>query len=559
MPNINKYAYIIFSPYFVLLMAIAFACTVRYLDTRALYMPYTSAVTLSLSALLYLTSRRPFFSLYAAGTVTLLIGLASKVKYDQKGFALHYYDFAFTGADSAALSFLTTHYSRIFYGGMAILGVAIALLTLVYRLDRPRAPRLPVRVGMVGTCIALAVFLYPQPRPDNPAYLPFIGGYNGSAFYFSLADFDPMGPKIKLSDRLASDVKESLPRTVDCEIGDRPDVMLILSESQADPGLFPGVKLPTDFRKLFASEDGAIRPLTVETYGGGTWVTNFSVLTGLSSTDFGWQSSYVTELMEGRVRGALPELLAACGYRTITIMPMLYRFVNEGNFLRSIGFQEIYDAEALGLTVGDKTLTDRVYFDFAEKLIAAHHEKSDQPLFISLQTMFPHSPYDTAHGPLDAVAAERLSDDPHLNEYLHRVHTSRLDAQRFLTAVERQTTSRGTVVIDYGDHQSVATKSVLEQNGGLQLTDFDSPAYRTFLSVHAFNTELETKIFDAPMDVGYLAAALVEAADLPTSPLMRSLADLRKACDGRYHGCRQTALVDRHLTMRVNGGLLDLN
>jgi hypothetical protein len=540
-------------------MAVGFAGIVRYLDTRALYMPYTAAVTLAIATLIYAASRRPFFSLYAAGSVTLLLGIASKVKYDQKGFALHYYDLAFTGTDSAALAFLTTHYSAIFYGGVAVLGAAIMALTVIYHIDKPLAPRFPVRAGMFAGSVALAVVLYPQPRPDNPAYLPFIAGYNGSAFYFSLADFDPMGQKIKLADRLAPGVQESLPDGMDCEGSNRPDVMLVLSESQADPGLFPGLKLPTDFRNLFASGDGTVRPLTVETYGGGTWVTNFSVLTGLSSTDFGWQSSYVTEVMEGRIRGALPELLAACGYRTVTVMPMLYRFVNEGAFLRSIGFQEIYDAEALGLTVGDKALTDRVYFEFAEKLIVEHRKTSDQPLFISLQTMFPHSPYDTLHGPPDDVAAEIHTDDPHLNEYMRRVLASRLDVQRFLAEVERNTSARGTVVLDYGDHQSVATKSLLEQNGGLNLTDFRSPAYRTFVSVHAFDTPLKMDVFDAPMDVGYLAAALVEAADLPSSPMMRDLADLRRSCKGRYHSCDETTLVDRHLTMRVNGGLLDLN
>ncbi len=262
--------------------------------------------------------------------------------------------------------------------------------------------------------------------------------------------------------------------------------------------------------------------------------------------------------MDGRIGGALPELLAACGYRTVSVMPVFQQLVNEGNFLRSIGFQEIYDAAALGLTGAGNSTEDRVYFDFAEKLIDEHRKKDDRPLFLSIQTMFAHGPYDTMPDAQN-LSFTTFSDDPQLNNYLSRVHAARLEFRRFLDERRDEPGLRGTVLLEYGDHQSVVTKPLLELDGELRLTDLTSPAYRTFLSIHAFETPVNKHLFDKPMATGFLAATLVEAAGLPSSPLMRSLAELRRACGGKYHDCPQRELVDANLTMRANGGLLKLD
>lgn len=558
MTVIRRFAGILVHPAAVFVLAIAFAGVLRYLDKRGAYLPYTAAVTLTLAAIAYIASRRPIFSLYTAGAVTLLIGIASKVKFDLKGFALHYYDLVFTGGDTSALDFLVRNYGYILYIGLALIGVAVVLLAVVFTADRPRAPRLLWRVGLVPACVGLAILLFPKATPENQGFMPFIDGYNASAFYFSFADFDPMGRKVKLADHLKTDVGESLSGTADCGTGQKPDVMLVLSESQADPAIFPELGLPEDFRALFASDDGMVRPLSVEIFGGGTWATNFSVLTGLSPTDFSWQSHYVTELMENRIRGALPEMLAACGYRTVTIMPMFQQFVNEGDFLRSIGVQEVYDAAALGLAGVGNLTEDSTYYDFAEKLIAKHRATDGRPLFLAIQTMFAHGPYDAAPETRDA-GSKPFSDDPQVDNYLRRVHAARLQIHRFLAERQAEPGPRGTVLLEYGDHQPIATKPLLEQRGDLRLADLTSPAYRTFLSIHAFETPVDKHLFDKPMATGFLAATLVEAAGLPSSPLMRSLADLREACGGKYHDCPQRELVDANLTMRANGGLLKLD
>ena len=68
------------------------------------------------------------------------------------------------------------------------------------------------------------------------------------------------------------------------------------------------------FRSLdpfFLSADGQLRHLRVETYGGASWLTQFSVLAGVSSNAFGKMSSFVQPFMSGRLGDAVPQVLAS--------------------------------------------------------------------------------------------------------------------------------------------------------------------------------------------------------------------------------------------------------
>ncbi len=525
-------------------------------------MPYTFAVTLTIAAFFFLICRRFVFSLYAAGALVLLLASVSAVKHRLKGFALHFFDFVFTGLDTSAVSFLAQHYSAILFAALLILTLVLVVLAFVYSKEKPLKLHWGLRSGALAAGIALSVALFPPPRPREPAYLPYIDGYNASAFFISLGDISwPLG-SVELGKRLAAtqSVDEALEATPECgPARDMPDVAMILMESTTNPAIFPQLSTPAALQASFRSFDGKERALYVENYGGGTWISNFSAMTGLSSTDFGWQASYLTHFMEGRIRGSLPEVLAACGYRTVTVMPMRSSFVNEGPFLQSIGFQEIHDADTMGL---EPTATsDRPYFDYAQKLVAEHRATDGRPLFLAMQTLVAHGPYDTPLVPESEVPATRFAEDAGANEYMRRVVASRGYLAAFLEALKADAGDRGTIAIEFGDHQSEATMPYLQQLlGGESLySDFRSLTYRTYVAVHGFGAKLDATVFDEAIDIGYLAPTLIEAANLPTSPMFRHLSEVRKACGGRYHTCEQRELVDAHLKMRADSGMLVLD
>lgn len=548
---------LILHPVCLLMAAALFFALVRYLDTRWRFMPYTFSITLVIAAALFLVSRRYAFSLYAAGSVVVLIALASLVKYDLKGFALHYYDLIFTGADKSAVSFLASNYTGILIPAICILLAVIACLALIFAFDSPLRLKVRWRAAGLAAVLPLTYLTFPPAVADQPAYLPYISGYNASSFFISLADIRYPFGRIELSNHVEAAEMRAMDASVDCGTK-RPDVVLVLSESQTDLANFPQINAPAETLASFRSQDGVVRPLYVETYGGGTWVTNFAVMTGLSATDFGWQSSYVTQLMVDKIKGSFPETLAKCGYRTVTVMPMEYNFVNEGPFLTSIGFQDIYDMKAIGTKA--EAEDDRPYFDFARKIIAEERAKDDRPLLIAIQTMMTHGPYDKPIVPSSLVAEAKYSDDAKANEYVRRVIAARREVASFIDSLRVSPGSRGTVVMEYGDHQSEATRPFVEESlaGEPMLSDFRSIAYRTFVSIHGFGTPVDMAPFARPLDIGFLSSALAEAAQLPSSPLIRDLQSLRKTCGGRYHTCPERSLVDAHLSMRANAGMLVL-
>ena len=138
--------------------------------------------------------------------------------------------------------------------------------------------------------------------------------------------------------------------------------------------------------KRYAPGTAPPHPMSVETFGGGTWITNLAMMSGLSADDFGWRSPYLTIALENRVRGALPEVLSRCGYRTVAMLPMGYTFVNEGPFLSSIGFETVLDID--DIKAPSYHMRDDFYYRAAEAFIARHREEDGRPLFLEIETMF---------------------------------------------------------------------------------------------------------------------------------------------------------------------------
>nr|WP_246707594.1 sulfatase-like hydrolase/transferase [Ensifer oleiphilus] len=547
-------------PLTISLAFLALLLALHYFDTRWRFVPFLVAVTLAIAALLFLISRRPRFSLWAAGTMVLLIAAMSEVKFRLKGFSLHVFDFAFTGLDRSALSFLVGSYFHVLIAGVAVLGAALVFLIVAFCGDRRSARSFGMRAGLFFMAAAGVVALYPDMR-DEPDYVHYISGYDASSFFVSVGDLEfPLG-RIVLADRLENvEAKGSLRDDVSCGVATgKPDLFVVLSESQTNPAYFPQVAVPEWMSASFQSQDGQVHPLQVETFGGGTWVTNFSVMTGLSGADFGWQSPYVTEILEGRVKASLPSLLARCGYRTVAVMPMQASFVNEGPFLTSIGFQEIVDFDAM--KPKSHFVRDSFYFDVVERIVRDHREKDRRPLFVAIQTLFPHGPYDMALVPKDVLPEKAFASDAEADEYLRRVALAKQDLQDFRRKRQETPGPNGSVVLDYGDHQAAATRDYLLAGAakGNIFADLRSLAYKTYYSVYAYGRGIDMRPFAKPLDVGFLSASLIEAAGLPTSPTFEALARLRDACNGHYHTCPERALVDQHLRQRQDAGLLDLD
>ncbi|HVV95649.1 MAG TPA: sulfatase-like hydrolase/transferase, partial [Rhodanobacteraceae bacterium] len=97
----------------------------------------------------------------------------------------------------------------------------------------------------------------------------------------------------------------------------RPDVVAILEESTFDPRILKVCTIDVCKRRMFDADKStrAHGLLTVHTFGGGTWTSEFAVLTGLAHTLFGPAGLYAPYNLAPRVDHTLPRVFRAAGYR----------------------------------------------------------------------------------------------------------------------------------------------------------------------------------------------------------------------------------------------------
>ena len=160
--------------------------------------------------------------------------------------------------------------------------------------------------------------------------------------------------------------------------------------------------------------------LNVDIFGGGSWQSEFSLLTGLSSASFGSNAYYLFKQGAGRFHNSLPHALAALGYRTMLASSCRRSFLNYDEFYRSIGFSERIFADdfppPFDVRRFETTNSDAV---FLEAAFAAHTKgiaDDPAPRFLYALTNFNHGPHNrrlAAPGQFErerAFAASSLPD-----------------------------------------------------------------------------------------------------------------------------------------------------
>src|SRR5262249_6785727 len=137
-----------------------------------------------------------------------------------------------------------------------------------------------------------------------------------STFMASLIDFDSWRRfgGLSLSD-IANDPLPLL-AAVPARTIDYPDIIVIQHESIFDPRIF-GLPIEPTVEALLSPKNGLHGILNVDIFGGGSWQSEFSLLTGLSSASFGSNAYYLFKRGAGRFHNSLPHSLAALGYQTM--------------------------------------------------------------------------------------------------------------------------------------------------------------------------------------------------------------------------------------------------
>jgi hypothetical protein len=239
-----------------------------------------------------------------------------------------------------------------------------------------------------------------------------------------------------------------------------PNIVFFHAESTFDPNdifrLSERVELSLWSRSRATR---AIGPLRVNVIGGGSWVTEFEVMTGVDSRLFGFQGFYTHQYLAPMVRNSFPKYLARKGYRTAVYYPVDGGFYNAAAAFGAYGMEEFIDGPALGLPADWAQIVDR---DLVEAIVRQGAFERPGPFFYFISTTENHGPHDCpsegAAAPAFRVrfqAGASAEQTCTLHEYLRRAVSTSAAFDRVaaeLRAIEKRT-GRPYVLVAYGDHQ----------------------------------------------------------------------------------------------------------
>jgi hypothetical protein len=418
------------------------------------------AVTLTIAALIAAVAGRALGAAIVAGACVMLIRQVSYAKQEATELSLHAYDLVWLAASWSNVALLWGSYRGQTLALAAALVATSAAAWIAHRMDGVRIKRVHALAAALGFAgLAAAGAAVKGERRHTELYFESL---YVSFFYASWGETLEALWRGRLIEAVgaAGDDGVRLAAQAKCSHGGRPPhIILIHQESVSPPGQFPALAYDRSLDSFFRSADGVYRKLRVETYGGASWLTEFSVLTGLSTYAFGSMRQFVQPVLGGKVRETLPQTLARCGYRNVMFYPMLKSFLGAGRFFESAGITQIRDAKDQGAKLPNER--DRFYYDNALAEAEHHLARSSQPLFLYIQTMAAHGPYDYAYMPEVDVAGAGAGAHPEMHEFLRRLAMSRMDYDHLRAELARRFPDQPFLIIHYGDHQPLATRFLL--------------------------------------------------------------------------------------------------
>ncbi|HYD15381.1 MAG TPA: sulfatase-like hydrolase/transferase, partial [Hyphomicrobium sp.] len=484
------------------------------------------------------------------------IVIISEVKRHYLGMTLHAYDIVFYLTSFDTIAFLLADFK------LEILGLSAAVAALggvawwLYHFDPTRVSR-GVAVGALLFSLALASTGAANKNGRHHT-LFFWDHHYVSSFYISWAETIETlwrGQLIEAAPRNGSGNLLAAPAT--CRpTAPPPNIILIHQESVFPPDYFPGISYDKGLDPFFRSGDGKLHKMRVETYGGASWLTEFSVLAGVSTFSFGGMRPFVQSLMQGKVHDTVPETLARCGYRNTLYYPMNKDFVSSGKFYSAIGFSEILDRKAQG--AGRYNERDRFYYDNALANMERHFKSSRAPVFNFMITAATHLPYEPAFKP--EINVPGGGPGPQMHEYLRRVGLAKMDYEYFRSELARRFPNERFLIVQYGDHQPVVTRPFLGFDMRTATEDMtmgpDSPGYLSYYAVEGINYDPGPLPDVDVLDVPYLGALMLNAAQLPLSDAQQERLRLLSVCKGRYFTClKRDEILSFHRRL-IDSGLM---
>jgi Sulfatase len=347
-------------------------------------------------------------------------------------------------------------------------------------------------------------------------------------------------------------------------IPDYPDIIVIQHESIFDPRVY-GLPVEPGVEALLSPANGLHGSLHVDIFGGGSWQSEFSVLTGLSSASFGSNAYFLYKRGVGRFHNSLPDALAALGYKTMLASSCRRNFLNYNEFYRQIGIGERIFADDFPSPF-DVNRFEATYSDalFLEAAITAHASRiadDAAPKFLYALTNFNHGPHSrrlVAPGQFERERAFATAclPDPWYGEYYARLAETADTWKRLKSELAARFPKRPMLIVHYGDHQPVMTRRI---EAKLKLPADARRQFRTFYAIETLNCRPD-QLISGPgteLDIAFLGTVALQQAGLPLDEIFATRASLLEKCGASYFASSSEDKRRFHRTL-VDRGVIEV-
>jgi phosphoglycerol transferase MdoB-like AlkP superfamily enzyme len=317
-----------------------------------------------------------------------------------------------------------------------------------------------------------------------------------------------------------SEVAREVNRTRDPDALQDVNVISVLSEAFSDPTRFRNVKLAEDpipyTRELMARVPSG-RMLTSQ-YGGGTANVEFSVMTGMSTSQFRPQVTTPFQMLVPNHRDfpSAVRYFESQGLTTTALHSYTSALYRRTEVYPILGFDDIAFREDMShrdRIDNSRFISDQATFDE----VVSRVEKSPRPMFFNVVTMQNHYPQGGQfRDPIPVTGMNNPEDQENLEHYARGLAHSDRALAEFLRAMKA--TGEKNIVLLYGDH----LPAVWHHTGMPPLKRRETPffVYRDF-----GRQQHEALPTTSPI---YMMNHVLEAANAPVTPYYALLGELEQ-------------------------------
>ncbi|EKT53670.1 LTA synthase family protein [Providencia burhodogranariea] len=506
---------------------------------------YPALVSIGVYAVIFgflsIITARWLFSAVVTSTLFIIIKFINQLKVHYYKEQLFYSDINIM-TDTSNMGTLS-HY---WLAGVALIGLLILLVingVLSWRLLRPRKS---FALRLIGVILGLggyfgASFAASHYYSEWTNTLPK-GRGTVTNLVMSAQNSTYQSPQFKGSSDyfVHKAASVSLPAA---EALEKPDILLLLQESTVNPDVYKlpeGTKLPNLFMFQQDNDLTAHSRMRVQTFGGGTWLSEFAALTGLNSDDFGAQKSGVFYFIVDHLNNSLFKEMKANGYYTVVLTPFNRGAYHSGHAYEMLGVDRIIQPQELGypgkLQDNLWTISTDDMLKYAKEILA---KETDKPVFIFSLTMYEHGPYKETHSDDYGLKGKLENADSagKFSHYMEKIVASDNAIRDFAEFISKR--QRPLMFLYFGDHQPGISLNKYQ-------SEFSSPAFITQFTLRD-NLKLGTSIKTGNLtDIAFLGGILLERANLKVSPFYEANIKMRHLCDGKLDDCEDKQLLDSY-------------